>query len=131
MLLYVLSGLCCGIAAVMIIARTTTGLEHPRRPLRAGRDRRGDHRRHPAHRRPRHDRRLVLGVLSSRRITNLFILNNLATEVQNIAKGLIIVAAVLLQQPGTAPAAPADREAATAQLLSAAAAPRTTHHAAP
>jgi ribose transport system permease protein len=30
-------------------------------------------------------------------ITNLFILNNLATEVQNIAKGLIIVAAVLFQ----------------------------------
>jgi len=30
-------------------------------------------------------------------ITNLFVLNNLATEVQNIAKGAIIVAAVLIQ----------------------------------
>ena len=30
-------------------------------------------------------------------ITNIFILNNLATEVQNIAKGVIIIAAVLLQ----------------------------------
>jgi ribose transport system permease protein len=30
-------------------------------------------------------------------ITNLFVLNNLATEVQNIAKGGIIVAAVLVQ----------------------------------
>ena len=28
----------------------------------------------------------------------MFILNNLATEVQNIAKGVIIVAAVLLQR---------------------------------
>ena len=31
-------------------------LEHPRQPLRARRDRRGDHRRHAAHRRPRHHR---------------------------------------------------------------------------
>ncbi len=31
-------------------------------------------------------------------ITNIFILNNLPTETQNIAKGLIIVAAVLLQR---------------------------------
>jgi ribose transport system permease protein len=39
----------------------------------------------------------ILGVLVFTTITNLFILNNLATEVQNIAKGLIIVAAVLFQ----------------------------------
>ena len=53
-LLYALSGLCCGIAAIMLLARTTTGRSPPRRPVRARRDRRGDHRRHAAHRRPRH-----------------------------------------------------------------------------
>ena len=40
----------------------------------------------------------ILGVLVFTTITNIFILNNLATEVQNIAKGLIIVGAVLLQR---------------------------------
>ena len=35
------SGLCCGIAAIMIMARDHHRLQHPRRPLRAGRDRRG------------------------------------------------------------------------------------------
>ena len=39
----------------------------------------------------------ILGVLVFTTITNLFVLNNLATEVQNIAKGAIIVAAVLIQ----------------------------------
>src|SRR5206468_3387033 len=39
----------------------------------------------------------ILGVLVFTTITNLFVLNNLATEVQNIAKGVIIVAAVLIQ----------------------------------
>ena len=43
----------------------------------------------------------ILGVLVFTTITNLFILNNLATEVQNIAKGLIIVAAVLFQSRAT------------------------------
>jgi ribose transport system permease protein len=33
-------------------------------------------------------------------ISNLFILNNLETETQNIAKGVIIVIAVLLQRRG-------------------------------
>ena len=40
----------------------------------------------------------VLGVLVFTTITNLFVLNNLASDVQNIAKGLIIIAAVLLQR---------------------------------
>ena len=40
----------------------------------------------------------MLGVLVFTTITNIFILNNLATDVQNIAKGVIIVAAVLLQR---------------------------------
>ena len=47
---------------------------------------------------------LILGVLVFTTITNLFVLNNLASEVQNIAKGLIIVAAVLLQRRGRAAA---------------------------
>ena len=100
-LLYALSGLCCGIAAVMLMARTTTGssthgnlyeldaiaaviiggtlLSGGRGTLIGS----------------------ILGVLVFTTITNIFILNNLATEVQNIAKGLIIVAAVLLQSRAT------------------------------
>ena len=45
----------------------------------------------------------LLGVLVFTTITNLFILNNLSTEIQNIAKGVIIVAAVLLQQRRVTP----------------------------
>jgi ribose transport system permease protein len=100
-LLYVISGLCCGIAAIMLIARTTTGssthgnlyeldaiaaviiggtlLSGGRGTLIGS----------------------MLGVLVFTTITNIFILNNLATEVQNIAKGLIIIAAVLLQSRAT------------------------------
>ncbi len=40
MLLYVLSGLCCGIAAIMIASPDHDGLEHPRQALRARRHRR-------------------------------------------------------------------------------------------
>ena len=68
-------------------------------PLRTRRDRRRDHRRHAAQRRPRHHHRLPASVCSSSRtITNLFAINNLSTEVQNMVKGGIIVAAVLVQQ---------------------------------
>jgi ribose transport system permease protein len=96
-LLYVLSGLCCGIAAVMLIARTTTGssthgnlyeLDAIAAVIIGGTLLTGGR------------GTLIgsfLGVLVFTTITNIFILNNLATEVQNIAKGLIIVAAVLLQ----------------------------------
>lgn len=95
--LYVLSGLCCGIAAIMIASLTTTGssthgtlyeldaiaaviiggtlLSGGRGTLIGS----------------------ILGVLVFTTITNLFVLNNLATEVQNIAKGVIIVVAVLIQ----------------------------------
>ncbi|MGH3714363.1 MAG: ABC transporter permease [Micromonosporaceae bacterium] len=97
MLLYVLSGLCCGIAAVMLTAQTNTGASTHGQLyeldaiaaviiggtlLSGGRG------------------SLVgslLGVLVFTTITNLFILNNLSTPIQNIAKGAIIVAAVLLQ----------------------------------
>jgi ribose transport system permease protein len=93
----VLSGLCCGIAAVMLIARTTTGssthgnlyeLDAIAAVIIGGTLLSGGR------------GTLIgsfLGVLVFTTITNIFILNNLATEVQNIAKGLIIVAAVLLQ----------------------------------
>ncbi|WP_152192630.1 ABC transporter permease [Georgenia satyanarayanai] len=40
----------------------------------------------------------VLGVLIFSTLTNVFILNNLSTSVQQVAKGAIIVGAVLLQQ---------------------------------
>jgi ribose transport system permease protein len=40
----------------------------------------------------------VLGVLIFTTLTNVFTLNNLDSSNQNVAKGLIIVAAVLLQQ---------------------------------
>ena len=95
--LYVVSGLCCGIAAIMIASLTTTGssthgtlyeldaiaaviiggtlLSGGRGTLIGS----------------------ILGVLVFTTITNLFVLNNLATEVQNIAKGAIIVVAVLIQ----------------------------------
>jgi ribose transport system permease protein len=104
--LYALSGLCCGIAAVMLIARTTTGssthgnlyeLDAIAAVIIGGTLLSGGR------------GTLIgsfLGVLVFQTITNIFILNNLATEVQNIAKGLIIVAAVLLQSRTT-------REAAT------------------
>jgi ribose transport system permease protein len=98
MLLYVLSGLCCGIAALMLVARTNTGAASAGSLyeldaiaaviiggtlLTGGRG------------------SLIgslLGVLVFTTITNIFVLNNLSTPVQNIAKGTIIIAAVLLQR---------------------------------
>jgi ribose transport system permease protein len=100
-LLYVLSGTCCGIAAIMIMARTTTGssthgnlyeLDAIAAVIIGGTLLSGG-------------RGTIigsmLGVLVFTTITNIFILNNLATEVQNIAKGLIIIGAVLLQRRAT------------------------------
>jgi len=101
-LLYVLSGLCCGIAAVMIMARTTTGssthgdlyeLDAIAAVIIGGTLLTGGRGTLIGS---------ILGVLVFTTITNLFVLNNLPTEVQNIAKGLIIVAAVLLQRRSTA-----------------------------
>jgi ribose transport system permease protein len=99
-LLYVLSGLCCGIAAVMIMARTTTGssthgdlyeLDAIAAVIIGGTLLTGGRGTLIGS---------VLGVLVFTTITNLFVLNNLASDVQNIAKGLIIIAAVLLQRRG-------------------------------
>ncbi len=97
-LLYVLSGTCCGIAAIMILARTTTGssthgnlyeLDAIAAVIIGGTLLSGGRGTLVGS---------ILGVLVFTTITNIFILNNLATETQNIAKGLIIVAAVLLQR---------------------------------
>ena len=100
-LLYALSGLCCGIAAIMIIARTTTGssthgelyeLDAIAAAIIGGTSLNGGR------------GTLIgsfLGVLVFTTIENIFILNNLATSVQNIAEGIIIVAAVLLQSRTT------------------------------
>jgi ribose transport system permease protein len=99
-LLYVLSGLCCGIAAVMIMALTTTGssthgdlyeLDAIAAVIIGGTLLTGGRGTLVGS---------ILGVLVFTTITNLFVLNNLPTEVQNIAKGLIIIAAVLLQRRG-------------------------------
>ena len=105
-LLYLLSGTCCGIAAVMIIARTTTGssthgnlyeLDAIAAVIIGGTLLTGGRGTLVGS---------ILGVLVFTTITNIFTLNNLATEVQNIAKGLIIVAAVLLQRRAARDAVP-------------------------
>jgi ribose transport system permease protein len=99
-LLYTLSGLCCGIAAIMIMARTTTGssthgdlyeLDAIAAVIIGGTLLTGGRGTLVGS---------ILGVLVFTTITNLFVQNNLPTEVQNIAKGLIIIAAVLLQRRG-------------------------------
>ncbi|WP_345381014.1 ABC transporter permease [Pseudonocardia yuanmonensis] len=96
-LLYVLSGLCCGIAAIMIASLTTTGssthgtlyeLDAIAAVIIGGTLLTGGRGTLIGS---------ILGVLVFTVITNLFVLNNLAIEVQNIAKGAIIVVAVLIQ----------------------------------
>ncbi|MEU0565035.1 ABC transporter permease [Nonomuraea sp. NPDC005983] len=98
MLLYALSGLCCGIAAVLIMARTTTGssthgdlyeLDAIAAVIIGGTLLTGGRGTIIGS---------ILGLLIFTVITNLFILNGLNTSDQLIAKGLIIVAAVLLQR---------------------------------
>jgi ribose transport system permease protein len=100
-LLYLLSGICCGIAAVMLMARTTTGssthgnlyeLDAIAAVIIGGTLLTGGRGTLIGS---------ILGVLVFTTITNIFILNNLATEAQNIFKGLIIVGAVLLQRRTT------------------------------
>jgi ribose transport system permease protein len=95
--LYVVSGLCAGIAAIMIASLTTTGssthgtlyeLDAIAAVIIGGTLLTGGRGTLIGS---------ILGVLVFTTITNLFVLNNLATEVQNIAKGVIIVVAVLIQ----------------------------------
>jgi ribose transport system permease protein len=98
MYLYMLSGGAAGIAATMLLSRTTAGTSTHGQLyeldaiaavvvggtlLIGGRGTIGG---------------TVLGVLLFATLTNVFTQNNLSTSVQLVAKGIIIVAAVMLQQ---------------------------------
>ncbi|BBH66637.1 ABC transporter [Actinoplanes sp. OR16] len=98
LLLYVLSGFCCGIAAIMLTSQATSAqaamanlyeLDAIAAAIIGGTLLSGG-------------RGTIIGalfgVLVFSTITNLFAINNLPTEVQNMVKGAIIVAAVLVQQ---------------------------------
>lgn len=98
MLLYVLSGFAAGIAAVMMLARTGAGsstngqlyeLDAIAAVVVGGTLLAGGRGTIVG---------TVLGVLIFQTLTNVFIQNNLDSSVQAVAKGAIIVAAVLLQQ---------------------------------
>jgi ribose transport system permease protein len=97
-LLYVLSGFVCGIAAVMLMARTTTGssthgtlyeLDAIAAVVIGGTLLIGGRGTIVG---------TVLGVLIFTTLSNVFTLNNLSSSAQAVAKGVIIVLAVLLQQ---------------------------------
>ena len=97
-MLYVLVGVACGIAAIMLVARTTTGssthgtlyeLDAIAAVVIGGTLLSGGRGTIVG---------TVLGVLIFATLTNVFTLNNLDTSTQAVAKGAIIVAAVLLQQ---------------------------------
>ncbi len=98
MWLFTLSGVACGIAAIMLVARTTTGssthgelyeLDAIGAVVIGGTSLAGGRGTIVG---------TILGVLIFQVMTNIFVLNNLTTDIQNIAKGVIIVLAVLLQQ---------------------------------
>jgi ribose transport system permease protein len=97
-MLYVLVGLCCGLAALMLVTRTTTGssthgtlyeLDAIAAVVIGGTLLSGGRGTIVG---------TVLGVLIFQTLTNVFTLNNQDTSTQAVAKGLIIVVAVLLQQ---------------------------------
>jgi len=96
--LYALSGLCCGIAALIVVAQTTSGsntngdlyeLNAIAAAIIGGTALSGG-------------RGTIVGslfgVLIFSQIANLFTVNNLPTETQRIVHGAIIVGAVLVQQ---------------------------------
>ncbi|WHM29603.1 ABC transporter permease [Streptomyces sp. BPPL-273] len=96
--IYLLSGLCCGIAAFLLIALAGSGqntngnlyeLDAIAAAIIGGTLLSGGRGTIIGS---------VLGVLIFTTITNIFALNNLQTDVQQIAKGAIIVAAVLVQR---------------------------------
>jgi ribose transport system permease protein len=96
--LYVLVGVCCGIAALMLVARTTTGssthgiyyeLDAIAAVVIGGTLLSGGRGSIVG---------TVFGVLIFSTLTNVFILNNRSFSEQSLFKGAIIVAAVLLQQ---------------------------------
>jgi ribose transport system permease protein len=97
-LLYVLLGICCGIAALMLVARTSTGssthgggyeLEAIAAAVIGGALLTGGRGSIVG---------TVFGVLIFATLTNIFVLNNRSQSEQQLLKGAIIVAAVLLQQ---------------------------------
>lgn len=97
-LLYVLSGVACAIAAVMLMARTTTGssthgtlyeLDSIAAVVIGGTLLIGGRGTIVG---------TVFGVLIFTTLGNVFTLNNLSSSAQQVARGVIIVAAVLLQQ---------------------------------
>jgi ribose transport system permease protein len=98
LLLYMLSGLCCGIAAIMLTSQATSAqaamanlyeLDAIAAAIIGGTLLSGGRGTIVGS---------LLGVLIFSTITNLFAVNNLSTEAQNMLKGGIIVAAVLVQQ---------------------------------
>ena len=98
LMLYVVVGLCCGIAAIMITARTTTGssvhgglyeLDAIAAVVIGGTLLSGGRGTIVG---------TVFGVLIFTTLSNVFTQNNLSSSAQAVAKGAIIVLAVLLQQ---------------------------------
>ncbi|MFC7339837.1 ABC transporter permease [Saccharopolyspora griseoalba] len=96
-LVYALAGFCCAIAAIMVVARTTSGastngmfyeLDAIAAVVIGGTLLTGGRGSMTG---------TLLGVLIFTTLSNVFTLNNLETDVQNIAKGAIIVLAVLVQ----------------------------------
>ncbi|MFD8498569.1 ABC transporter permease [Amycolatopsis sp. NPDC059657] len=96
-LVYGVAGLCCGIAALMVVARTTAGastngtlyeLDAIAAVVIGGTLLTGGRGSLIG---------TLIGVLIFTVLSNLFTLNNLDTDIQNIAKGVIIVLAALLQ----------------------------------
>jgi ribose transport system permease protein len=97
-LLYALSGLCCGIAALMLTAQANSAqaamanlyeLDAIAAAIIGGTLLSGGRGSVVGS---------LLGVLIFATITNLFAINGMSTEAQNMVKGAIIVAAVLIQQ---------------------------------
>ncbi len=97
-MLYVLVGLCCGLAALMLIGRTSTGssthgtlmeLDAIAAVVIGGTLLSGGRGTIVG---------TVIGVLIFSTLSNVFVLNNQDSSTQAVAKGLIIVVAVLLQQ---------------------------------
>ncbi len=98
LMLYALSGLCCGIAAVMLTSQATSAqaamanmyeLDAIAAAIIGGTLLSGGRGTIVGS---------LLGVVIFSTITNLFAINGLSTEAQNMVKGGIIVAAVLVQQ---------------------------------
>ncbi|GAB2679072.1 ABC transporter permease [Saccharopolyspora gloriosae] len=96
-LVYALAGLCCAIAAIMVVARTTSGastnglyyeLDAIAAVVIGGTLLSGGRGSMTG---------TLIGVLIFTTLSNVFTLNNLETDIQNIVKGAIIVLAVLLQ----------------------------------